>query len=388
MKKKTFAILGSTGSIGKSSLNVINKIKNAKVELIFADKNFKETLNQIKIFRPRVVVINSSETFIKLKNSFKKKKIIILNDYKKTQEYIKKIDVTISAIPGINGLEPTIFFTEISKKVLIANKESIICGWNLILKKAKKFKTKLVPIDSEHFSINFLLKNYTLNQINKIYITASGGPFLNLDKNSFKKIKPSQAIKHPRWKMGKKISVDSSTLMNKVLEIIEAVKLFSINLNKFKIVIHPQSLVHSIIELKNGLRIFVYHEPDMRIPIANAIEESNNYPKILNFNYKSLSNSLTFFPVDKKKFPVEKIINKINTNNSSPILINAVNEIFVDQFLKKKIKFLDIFKYLNRFLNCVDYIKTSKIKANSIESINKLDLIGRKIAHKLIKKNV
>ena len=388
MKKKTFAILGSTGSIGKSSLSVIDNLKNSKVELIFADKNFRKILNQIKIYKPKVVVVNSLKTFIKIKKIFKKKRIIILNDYKDSKKYLKKIDITISAIPGINGLEPTIFFTEFSKKVLIANKESVICGWNLILKKAKKFNTRLIPIDSEHFSIDFLLRNYSLDQINKIYITASGGPFLNLDKNSLKNIQPHQAIKHPKWKMGKKISIDSATLMNKVLEIIEAVKLFSINLKKFEIIVHPQSLVHSIIELKNGLRVFLYHEPDMRIPIANAINQSNIYSKVFDTDYKKLSNVLTFFPVNKKKFPIEKVINKININNSSPILINAANEIFVDQFLKKKIKFLDIFKFLDNFLNSIDYIKTSKIKSNSIEEIRKIDLIGRKIALKLIKKNV
>ena len=386
MKKKTFAILGSTGSIGKSSLNVINKLKNTKVELIFADKNFREILNQIKIYKPRVVVINSFETFIKLKNIFKKK-IKILNDYKVSKKYLKKIDTTISAIPGINGLEPTIFFTAISKKVLIANKESVVCGWNLIRNIAKKFNTKLIPIDSEHFSINFLLKNYLPDQINKIYITASGGPFLNFDKKKLIKVQPSQAIKHPKWKMGKKISVDSATLMNKVLEVIDAVKLFSINLDKFKIVVHPQSLIHSIIELKNGLRVFVYHEPDMKIPIANAIKDFNISPKIFNFNHKNISNNLSFFEVDKKQFPVEEIIKKININNSSPILINAANEIFVDQFLKKKIKFIDIFKYLKLFLDTTGYLKTSKIKANSIKIIKKIDLIGRQLALKLIYKN-
>ena len=388
MKKKTFAILGSTGSIGKSSLNVIKKLTNTRIELIYADKNFREMINQINIFRPKIVIINSPQTLTKLKNKFKNKKIIILNDYKQSKKYLKKIDVTISAIPGINGLEPTIFFTEISKKVLIANKESIICGWNLIKAKAKKFNTKLVPIDSEHFSINFLLKNYLPNQINKIYITASGGPFLYLDKSSFKKIKPNQAIKHPKWKMGKKISVDSSTLMNKVLEIIEAVKLFSINLDKFKIVVHPQSLVHSILELKNGLRIFLYHEPDMRIPIANAIEDSNTNFKNFDFNFKKISDKLTFLSVDKAKFPVEEIIKKINVNNSSPILINAANEIIVDQFLKKKIKYVEIFKFLKLFLNTIEYIKTSKMKANSIEKVRKLDLIGRQLTLKLINSNV
>ena len=388
MKKKTFAILGSTGSIGKSSLSVINKLKNTKVELIFADKNLRELSNQIKNYNPRVVVVNSLETFKKLKKNLIKKKIVILNNYTEAKKYLKKIDITISAIPGINGLEPTIFFTEISKKVLIANKESVICGWDLIAKKAKKYNTKLIPIDSEHFSINFLLKNYSSDKINKIYITASGGPFLNLDKNSLKKVQPNQATKHPKWKMGKKISVDSATLMNKVLEIIEAVKLFSINLNKFKIIVHPQSLVHSIIELKNGLRVFLYHEPDMKIPIANAIKDSDINLKDFNFNYKKLNNILTFFSINKKKFPIEDIINKINIKNSSPILFNAANEIFVDQFLKKNIKFLDIFKYLKQFLNTSDYIKTSKIEPNSIEKVRKLDLIGRQLALKLINLDV
>ena len=388
MKKKTFALLGSTGSIGKSSLKVINRLKNTKVELIFADKNISEIINQIKIYSPKIVVVHSYETFIKLKNNFKNKKIIILNDYKKSKKYLKKIDVTISAIPGINGLEPTIFFTEISKKILIANKESIICGWNLIKKKAKAFNTKLVPIDSEHFSINFLLKNYSPDQINKIYITASGGPFLKLDQQSLKRVQPHQATKHPKWKMGKKISVDSATLMNKVLEVIEAVKLFSIDLNKFEVIVHPQSLVHSIIELKNGLRVLVYHEPDMRIPIANAIEDMDINLKKLNFNYKKLHKNLIFFSIDKKNFPIENVINKINIKNSSPILLNAANEIFVDQFLRKKIKFIDIHRYLKLFLNTKDYIKSSNIKANSINNIKKIDLIGREIATKLIEPNV
>ena len=388
MKKKTFAILGSTGSIGKSSLSVINKLKNSKVELIYADKNFKELLNQIRIYNPRVVVVNSIETFIKLKKIFKKKKISILNNYKESKKYLKKIDITISAIPGINGLEPTIFFTEISQKVLIANKESVICGWNLIKEKAKKFNTKLIPIDSEHFSINFLLQNYSKDQINKIYITASGGPFLKLDKKSLKKVKPNQAIKHPKWKMGKKISVDSATLMNKVLEIIEAVKLFSINLNKFEVLVHPQSLVHAIVELKNGLKIFLYHKPDMAIPIANAIENSFEKLKIMNLTNDKLYKELNFFPVDENKFSTIKLLKKINIKNSSPILINAANEILVDQFLKQNITFTDIFILIKLFINTKDYKISSKINANSIKTIKKIDLIGKKLALKLIKKNV
>lgn len=385
MKKKSVAILGSTGSIGKSSLQVLKKLKKYKIEIIFSNKNYQETIKQINLFKPKIIIMKNYPVYLKLKKKYKNYNYIILNDYKKSKDYLKKrIDVSISAIPGIEGLEPTILFTKLSKKVLIANKESIICGWMFIKNAAKKFKTVLVPIDSEHFSINFLLKKFSLKEIKKIYITASGGPFLNLAKTDLKYIKPEDAIKHPKWSMGKKISVDSSTLINKVLEYIEAIKLFSLPKNKLEIVIHPQSLVHAIIELKNNLKILLYHEPDMKIPIANALESNSNFfnDKIL-FN-KKISFNLNFFPIDNKKFPIIKLINKINLLNSSPILFNAANEVFVDQFLKKKIKYVDILRYLELFLNNSNYVKSSKVKANSISRVKKLDLLGRRIALKIL----
>ena len=204
MKKKTIAILGSTGSIGESTLDIIKKSNEFKVELLIANKNYVKIINQIKIFNPSIIVINNKNVYLKIKKKYFKKKIIILNNIDNILNHIKQIDVTVSAIPGIAGLEPTILFTKISKKILLANKESIICGWDLIKKKSIRHKTELVPIDSEHFSINTLLKNYSQDQIEKIYITASGGPFLKLNINKFKNIKPRDAIKHPKWNMGKK----------------------------------------------------------------------------------------------------------------------------------------------------------------------------------------
>ena len=217
MKKKTIAILGSTGSIGQSTLEVIKKTNLFNVELLIANKNYLKIINQINVFKPNLVVINNKKIYLKIKKKYHSKKIIILNSIFDIQKYIKTIDVTVSAIPGIAGLEPTVLFTKISKKILLANKEAIICGWDLIKKNSIRYKTELVPIDSEHFSINVLLKNYSDDQIEKIYITASGGPFLKLSINRFKNIKPKEAIKHPKWNMGKKISIDSATLMNKVL---------------------------------------------------------------------------------------------------------------------------------------------------------------------------
>ena len=196
-----------------------------------------------------------------------------MNEHDYLNYKIKNSNILITAIPGIDGLKPTLDFIKKSQKLLIANKESIICGWNLIKKESRKYKVKIIPIDSEHFSIMQILKNIKKNDIEKIFITASGGPFLKLNKKQIAQATPSQAIKHPKWKMGKKISIDSATLMNKIFEVVEASKLFSISLNKIEILIHPQSLVHAIIKYKNGLSTLLYFEPDMTIPICNAISD-------------------------------------------------------------------------------------------------------------------
>ena len=283
-------------------------------------------------------------------------------------------------------MESTINFTKRSKKILLANKESIICGWSIIRKIAKKNKTKLVPIDSEHFSIMKLTENDKENEVEKVYITASGGPFLNLQINKFKNIKPKDAIKHPKWKMGKKISVDSSTLMNKILELIEAQKIFSFNPKKYEIIIHPQSLVHAIIKFKNGLVKLLYHEPDMKIPITNAIFDSKI--EIKNFvKTKNYLKNLEFSTPDKRRFPAIKLIPKLNKYISTPIIINAANEILVDQFLKKKISFTTILKHLFSLLKDKNYRKYAIKSSTNLKNIYMIDLWARKTVLKIIEKN-
>ena len=386
MKKKTIAVLGSTGSIGQSTLDIIKKTKEFKVELIVANKNYQKIINQINIFKPRIVVVNNEKVYLKIKKKYKN--IILLNKINNIQKYIRKIDVTVSAIPGIAGLEPTIFFTKFSKKILLANKEAIICGWDLIKKNSIKHKTELVPIDSEHFSIAILLKNYSKHEIEKIYITASGGPFLNLNINKFKNIKPKEATKHPKWNMGKKISVDSATLMNKVLEVSEALKLFPFKLEQYEIIIHPDSLIHAIVKLKNGTSLFLYHAPDMKIPIGNALLKDFNYRILFtkkNIVYNKIQN-LNFSSVDKKKFPAVSLIPTMNSRKSSAIIINAANEIFVDEFLKKNISFNDIVRYLKLVLKNKRYIKTSNMPSDSIKNIYIIDNWARKIALEIVKK--
>jgi 1-deoxy-D-xylulose-5-phosphate reductoisomerase len=389
MKLKTIALLGSTGSIGQSTLDIIKKTNTFKVVLIIANSNYSKILSQIKVYKPKIVVIRNLKAYLRIKKILSLKKIIILNNINSIEKYIQKIDITVSAIPGLAGLEPTLKFIKLSKKVLLANKESIVCGWKLIKKEATKYNTKLVPIDSEHFSISELTRQYTNDEVEKIYITASGGPFLRFHKNKFKKIKPKDAIKHPKWKMGKKISVDSATLMNKVLELTEALKLFPFSADKYEIIIHPQSLVHAIVKFKNGTTYFLYHAVDMKIPISNALYDGKiNFKKYFQ-NSKandSINLNLEFFKADDKKFSTLRLIPIMSSQKSAPIIINAANEIFVDEFLKNNIHFNDIFTYLKLVLKDKNYIKTSNMSSNSIKNIYKIDNWARDLAHKIIKK--
>ena len=388
--KKKIIILGSTGSIGSTTIKIISRDKKSfNVILLTANENYKKLFLQAKKISCNNLLIHNKEKYFLALDKNKNKKIKIFNkfeDFLKTLK--KKVDYTICSITGVAGLKPTLDAIKISHNIAIANKESIICGWNLIERNIKKFKTTFIPIDSEHFSIWSLIKDYKPSQIQKIFITASGGPFLSLPKTKFKNILPKNAIKHPNWSMGKKISVDSATLMNKVLEITEALKLFPIDLSKYEIIVHPQSLVHAIVELEDGTTIFLYHAPDMKVPIGNAMLEDFNYFKYFkpNIKYQSTINSLHFSPVDTKKFPVVKLIPIINTRKSSPIIINAANEIFVDQFLKNNISFNDISSYLNLVLKSKNYIKTSNMSCNSIKNIYKIDTWARSLAYQIIKK--
>ena len=390
--KQTISILGSTGSVGLSTLSIVDKKKKYfKPFLLSANKNYKLIAKQIKKYKPIFFVITDAEIFKKTKQKFKNNKIKILNNFN-SLKLKKKSDITISAIPGIAGLQPTIAMIKLSKKVLIANKESIICGWNLIKKTSQKNKTKIVPIDSEHFSILKLLENHTLDDIKKIYITASGGPFLNYKPHQFKKITPKDALNHPKWKMGKKITIDSSTLMNKILELIEAEKLFNIPNNKLDILIHPNSLVHAIIELKNGLTKFIYHQTSMVIPLANAIFDGNlnidDFYKKKKKAHTNIIENLIFKKVDHKIFPIIKLKDSVNKHPSTSIIINASNEILVDHFLRKKMPFSYIFKIIMIILNDKNYKKYAIKNPKNLIQINKIDNWARAKTLEKIKKYV
>jgi|TARA_B100001093_G_scaffold414717_1_gene404929 1-deoxy-D-xylulose-5-phosphate reductoisomerase len=386
--KKSIAVLGSTGSIGSTTLKVINQNhKLFNIQILAANSNYKKICDQIKKFKPSIFIISNKKILFKIKKKFKKnKKIYLINKFSEIPANIKKIDITISAIPGISGLDSTLRFIKISNKMLLANKESVICGWQLIHKEAKKNKTKILPLDSEHFSIHQLLKGIHSSEIHKIYITASGGPFLNLPYNKFSQITYRQALKHPKWSMGKKISIDSATMMNKILELIEAKKIFNLDYSKFEIIIHPQSLVHAIVEFKNGISKFLYHEPNMIIPISNALLDTRiDIRKLINYKpKKNLPKYLNFIPVDKRRFPVINLIPILNKHKSTPIIINAINEILVDQFINKKICFNSINKYLFKVLKDKNYKKYAIQSPNNLKHIYKIDQWARKTTFKII----
>ena len=380
--KKKIAILGSTGSIGKTLIEIIKKDKkNFEIVLLSAEENYKELIKQAKIFKVKNLIINNKNSYEKIKAVRYSKKINIFNNFRDFKKiFKKKVDYTMSSISGIQGFKPTIEIIKHTKTIAIANKEAIICGWDLINKELIKNKTKFIPVDSEHFSIWYALRDIDKQLIEKIYLTASGGPFLKMPINKFKNIKINHAIKHPNWQMGKKISIDSSTMMNKVFEIIEAKKIFNIPYKKLSILIHPKSYVHAILKLKNGITKIIVHDTNMKIPIFNSLYSSSNSISSKKIDIKILNN-LDFQKVDSKKFPAVNILKKLPDKSSlfETILV-SINDKLVDLFLNNKIKFTDISKKMHNILDLNEYKKFKILKANKISQI--MDL-NKKISLKI-----
>jgi len=388
--KKKIAILGSTGSIGKTLIEIIKENKkNFDVVLLTANKNYKEILKQAKYFKVKNLIITNEKLFRELKKK-KLGKINIFNNYNSFNNiFKKKIDYVMSSISGIDGLEPTIKIIKHTKKIAIANKEAIICGWHLIKKNLKKYKTTFVPVDSEHFSIFYALQGNKISNIEKIYLTASGGPLNNIPKKRFKNIKISEAIKHPNWKMGKKISVDSATMMNKVFEIIEAKKIFELDYSKLDILVHPSSYVHAIIKFKDGMIKIIAHDTDMKIPIFNSLYD-NKQKSIRSdqLNLKKLNN-LNLKQVDTNKFPSIKIIKRLQNNESLlETIIVLANDELVNLFLLKKLSFTDINNYLQKLINMNQIINLSNKKPGNINSMISLKELIRKKINKIIFKSL
>ena len=376
MMKKKIVILGSTGSVGQNTMAIIRKNKNIfDIKLLSTNRNIDKLFKQAKEFKVKNVVISDFNQYIKAKEKFKNRKINIYNNLDKVNSiFLKKsIDYSMISLSGLDGLKPTLQLCKFSKNIAIVNKETLICGWNLILKELKKFKTNFIPIDSEHFSIFSLLKNHNTKEIEKIYLTASGGPFFRFNKKQLNKIKPKDALNHPNWNMGKKISVDSATLMNKVFEVIEAKNIFNVEYKKISILTHPKSYLHAVIKFNTGLIKFAAHEPDMKIPIHNSLYNLINKKfKTKTLDLKIL-NKLDLKKVNIKQFPLVRLLERLPEETSlfETILI-SINDYLVFKFLQNKISFNNLINLIYRLANLKEFQKFKKIKPKNVEDIYRL----------------
>jgi 1-deoxy-D-xylulose-5-phosphate reductoisomerase len=374
---KKIAIFGSTGSIGLSLLKIITKDrKNFKIELLTANKNYKKLIKQAKFFNVKNIILTDYNSFLIANKLLKNTKVKVFKNFdslNKIFDIDKKIDYSMCAISGFHGLKPTIDIIKFTKTIAIANKESIICGWNLIKKDLKKYKTFFIPVDSEHFSIWSLLDNNKKDNFEKIYITASGGPFRKLSLKKFKNISIKDALKHPNWSMGKKITIDSATMMNKVFEIIEAKKIFDLDYRQLEILTHPKSYLHAIVKFNNGLSKLLVHDTNMTIPIFNSIYfNTDKKLKSKNIDLEVLNN-LNLKKIDNVRFPIIKILNNLSNKDSlfETIIVSA-NDKLVKLFLNNKIKFTDISNILLKISDTTEFKKFRSIKPKNIEEINNL----------------
>ena len=369
---KSLAIIGSTGSIGKSSLEVYQKNKD-KFNLLYlaANSNFKKLDRQSKIYKPKNIFLINQNSYFKNKSKNK----LLKSENFIFRSGVKKIDYVISGVSSFEAIDINFKLLKISKNLLIANKETLICGGEIFLKEAKKNNCKIVPIDSEHHCIDFFIKNYSLyNDIDKIYITASGGPFFKKKINYKEKI--NRVLKHPTWKMGKKITIDSSTFANKILELFEAKILFNLPAKKLKILVEEKSNVHSIILLKNKISFPIIHKPSMTLPISNSLNVSNN----CSLRIENLK--INLLPVDSKKFPLIKLGYQILQQGSlyHMILFVVLNERLVKKYINNEINYGDISSYLVKAFKKKEILKIAKEPIKNINDIKKAINFGNNLS--------
>ncbi|MFH1288283.1 MAG: 1-deoxy-D-xylulose-5-phosphate reductoisomerase [bacterium] len=379
---KYISILGSTGSIGTSTLDVIkNCPDNLKVAGLTANKNAELLVQQAIKFRPEIVAVMDSEKAKFVSSKLKGQKIEVARGIEgliKVASF-EKANLVVSGIVGSAGLIPAMAAIEAGHDIALASKETLVMAGDLILNEAKKRKVKIIPIDSEHNAIFQCLKNIKKEHVKNIILTASGGPFLNLDKKLLSNVSPKETIEHPRWKMGIKISVDSATLMNKGFEVIEARYLFNIGFDKIKVLIHPESIVHGLVELIDGNFMAVLSKTDMRIPIQYALtypERKKGYIPSLDINsFKNLS----FQEPDLEKFPCLSYAYQAGLiGGTMPAVLNAANETAVNSFLKNKIKFTDISRIIKTVMD-----KHDPVSNPNLEQILNADLWAGKESKKL-----
>ena len=384
---RNLAILGSTGSIGSSTLDVVKSNPGMfDIQLLAAKSNHPLLLEQIKLFKPNFIYLEDESSFISIKDAIKDidQSLEVINNEKDLLSLISSniIDTVVAAVVGIAGLNGVEAALSSGKRVLLANKESYVVAGEYLNKICKENGGLIIPLDSEHSAIHQCLsRGNQKEKASRIILTGSGGPFLNKKKTDLANVTMKEAINHPIWTMGRKISVDSSTLMNKGLELIEAKWLFESDTNEIEIIIHPEGIVHSLVEFKDNSIIAQLGKPDMKIPIAYGL----GFPNRINSNVESLNLSelgpLTFLDPDFDKFPCLGLATEaLIAGGTAPALLNAANEVAVEAFLNESIKYLDIPRVISEVLE-INEIK----KVDNISSIKEVDLIARRSADLIIK---
>ncbi len=383
--KKNIAILGSTGSIGTQTLDVIRDYPDKfQVEVLVAKSNVDLLARQAIEFEPNFVVIAEKEKYQELSDLLKNYPIKVFAGEESICQVVAMdcIDIVLTAMVGFSGLLPTLKAIEANKRIALANKETLVVGGNIISDALKNSRSTIIPVDSEHSAIFQCLVGENIDHIDRLILTASGGPFRGKSLDYLRTVSPEQALKHPNWSMGAKVSIDSASLMNKGLEVIEAHWLFGIDADKIDVLVHPQSIVHSMVEFVDGSIKAQLGEPNMRIPIQYALD----YPirTISTKNKFSFAESfnLSFEKPDLKNFRnLDIAFQCLRSGGNAPCVMNAANEIAVDLFLEKKIKFLDIPILIEEALQVVDFVDNPNlndcIETDKITRIKTLEILNK-----------
>ncbi len=376
MMKKKIVILGSTGSIGRNTIDIIRKDKKKfNIKILSTNTNIDLIIRQAKEFNVKHLIISDYSKYLLAKKKYENLNINFYNSYSILEKILKKKEVfyTMISIVGLDGLEPCLKMIRLSENIAIVNKESIICGWRIIQKNLRLFNTRFIPIDSEHFSIYSLIENKSKDLIEKIYLTASGGPFLKYKKSKLKSVSLNNTLNHPNWKMGKKISVDSATMMNKVFEVIEAKNIFNLNYNQIEILTHPKSYIHGVVKFNNGITKFLAHDPDMKIPIHNSLYKFENKKIFSKQIDLKVLNNLEFKKINKKQFLLIKILDSLPHDNTLyETALVTINDYFVSKYLEKKINFLELIKLINTYAFHKEFIKFKKFNVKNVKEIYKI----------------
>ena len=385
---KKISILGSTGSIGTQALDVIAHNQDKfKVTALSCAKSLPLLCRQIEEFSPEAVAVKDETDAKEIADKYKDLEVFWGAEGLKTIASMESCDMVLNSLMGMKGLEPTMAAIESGKDIAFANKETLVAGGQLVMDAVKKHGVAMLPVDSEHSAIFQSLQGNQDNEIRRILLTASGGPFRGYSLEQLEQVSLEQALNHPNWSMGSKITIDSATMMNKGLEVIEARWLFDVPLEKIQVVVHPQSILHSAVEYMDSSVIGQMGNPDMRIPIAYAF----SYPERMDLSdvtqpldLFSLKEGMSFYPVDRSVFKtIDLAYEACREGGSCPVVLNGANEVLVDLFLHGKIRFIDIQNFL------IQMMETHQTKRNlDLETILEEDMRGREDVRKLVEKTI